>query len=169
MTRSALIVEPILPDALFMIEAVTALGFQVTAARTFHEAVESLRLAHVLVVADIRLGEYNGLHLVLRSKSARPELAAMVTCASGDAVLQSEAEHLGATFVIKPLSIEEVRAAICRTVRRSDGCADPIRMPFERRRCERRGDVGGRFHPDRRVTDRRSGLGLFTQAGVPAE
>src|SRR5688500_11415223 len=76
---SALIVEPVLLDALFVVATATSLGFQATVAATFQEGVERLRLSPLLLVTDLRLAEYNGLHLVLRGKSAKPDLAAIVT------------------------------------------------------------------------------------------
>ena len=150
---SALIVDPILPDALFSVDAVSSLGFHVTVADNFHEALERLRLSPALLLADIRLGEYNGLHLVLRGKAAKRDLAAVVTSVVADSVLQSEAEQLGATFVIKPTTTEELRAAICRTLLRTTG--GPVRPPFERRRTERRASLGPFEHPDRRSGSRR--------------
>ena len=161
---SALIVEPVLSDALFLVEIASSLGFHVTVAATFHEAAERLRVPPVLLVADIRLNEYNGLHLVLEGKSARPDLAAIVTSVFADPVLRSEAEQLGATFVVKPISTEELRAAISRTVlRKADLSAGPIRPPFERRKVETRGTAGAVFQPDGRVTDRRGDVALLIQ------
>jgi CheY-like chemotaxis protein len=149
---SALIVDPVLPDALFSVDAVSSLGFHVTVADNFHEALERLRLSPALLVADIRLGEYNGLHLVLRGKAAKRDIAAIVTSIVADSVLQSEAEQLGATFVLKPTTTEELRAAICRTLLRTT--SGPVRPPFERRKTERRGSLRP-FEPDRRVGSRR--------------
>lgn len=161
---TALIVEPVLSDALFLLDAVTPLGLHVTVAATFQEAVERLRMSHALLVADIRLGEYNGLHLVLRGKSVRRELAAVVTSAAADPVLQFEAEQLGATFVVKPTRAEEMRAAVCRTLlRRADSADGPIRPPFERRNADRRAQSGPLLHPDRRRELRRGDLLLAIQ------
>ena len=162
-SATALIVEPVLSDALFLMDAVAQLGLHVTVAATFHEAVERLRMAPALLVADIRLGEYNGLHLVLRGKAARQELAAVVTSAAADSVLQFEAEQLGATFVIKPTCAAEMRAALARTLlRRADSTEGPIRPPVERRQADRRAQSRPFLHPDRRRTLRRADLLLAT-------
>ena len=136
---SALIAEPVLPDALFLITTVSALGFHVTTVDTFQSAVQRLRTSPTLLVADIRLGEYNGLHLVLRGRAVNPNVAAVVTSGTDDPVLRRDAEQLGATFVVKPTTASELRAAICRTWRRDpEASKEPIRSPFERRRSERR-------------------------------
>jgi two-component system response regulator RegA len=165
MAASALIVEPILPDALFTVETVSSLGFHVTVADNFHDALERLRVPPALLIADIRLGEYNGLHLVLRGKAVKRDLAAIVTSAVADSVLQSEAEQLGATFVLKPTTTEELRAAICRTLLRTS--SEPIHPPFERRQAERRTSSDPFPAPDRRVGARRRDILALIQQATP--
>lgn len=152
----ALIVEPILPDALFFAAVVSSLGFHVTVADKFQEGLDRLRVPPVLLIANIRLGEYNGLHLVIRGQSIRPDLAAIVTSAVADSGLEPEAERLGTTFLLKPTTTEELRAAICRTVLRTAGSpAGPIRAPFERRHAKRRGAAHAAYQLNRRIGDRR--------------
>jgi DNA-binding response OmpR family regulator len=164
MAPSALIAEPVLADALWLTAAVSALGFSVTTADTFHAAVERLRVPPDLLIADIRLGEYNGLHLVLRGKSARAELAAVVTSAVDDPVLRSDAEQLGATFVIKRTTPAELRAVICRTWLRPPGSTEgPIRSPFERRRADRRHEAAPVAVDHRRAERRRDIHQLIAQ------
>lgn len=153
---SALIIDPVLTDAMFSVAAATSLGFHVTVANTFQEALERLRVPPVLLMADIRLGEYNGLHLVLRGKAARRDLAAIVTSGIADPVLQPEAEQFGATFVLKPTSAQELRAAICRTLfQGTSSLGGPIRPPFERRTSDRRSTLPAWHHPERRTGPRR--------------
>lgn len=160
-SASALIVDPVLSDALFFVTAVSALGFRVTVADTFAEALERLRVHPSLLIAAIRLAEYNGLHLVLRGKSAKPDLIALVTSTTPDPVLQLEAEQLGATFVLKPITAEELHAAILRTMFQA-GESSPIRPPFERRKGERRVSASSAYQPERRLRERRrNGLSLI--------
>ncbi len=165
---SALIIDPVLSDALFSVATATSLGFRVTVADTFQEALERLRVPPALLIADIRLGEYNGLHLVLRGKAARRDLAAVVTSELADPVLQSDAEQLGATFVLKPTTTQEFRAAICRTLLQSASSAeDPIRPPFERRTLDRRATRPALHHPERRMGPRRRDVFQLIQQVVP--
>ena len=153
---SALIVEPVLSDALFLVATVSSLGFHVTVADTFQEGLDRLRVPPVLLIADIRLGEYNGLHLVMRAQSIRPDVATIVTSAIADSGLQSEAERLGTTFLLKPTTTEELRAAICRTVlRTANSPAGPPRAPFERRQAGRRGAAETAYQLGHRIADRR--------------
>ena len=113
-------------------------SFNVTLATSFAEA-KSLLLDRqpALIVAAVQLGEYNGLGLVLRAKSANPQVRAVVLSRAADPVLQADAEMLGATFVSLPIELRELRAAIIRTLFRENVTAavDPIRAPFERRRA----------------------------------
>lgn len=171
----ALVIEPVLPHLLVVLSALTSLGFDVTVADTFSDGKASMTKGPrpSLLVAAVKLREYNGLHLVLRGKSIWPDLPAIVTSESADPVLQTEAERVGATFMVMPTSREEAVAAIVRTVlRRCDvNPGEPIRAPFERRRSERRlGAVSGpdAIQTDRRVRERRRNAadirGLFSRA-----
>jgi DNA-binding response OmpR family regulator len=158
--NTALIVEPVLADAVAVASTLTAHRFQVTIASTFANAKERLNVRPPeVLVADIRLGEYNGLQLVLRAKSQRPSTAAIVTSEVHDPVLQADAEALGATFVLKPIVDEELAAAIFRTIFQSKQAAavSPLRPLFERRQVQRRADVIP-ITPERRRADRRRDL-----------
>ena len=139
----ALVVQPNLPHLLVTLSALTSLGFDVRVAETFKDAKATLAAGHrpALLLTDIRLREYNGLHLVLRGKTMWPGLSAIVTSESVDQLLQHEAETMGATFMVMPTSMEEVVAAVLRTIhqRSTNGVLpSPIRPQFERRRQERR-------------------------------
>lgn len=76
-------------------------GYRIVGARGFGEALEALRHGGIrLVVAAVRLGEYNGLHLAVRlSGTGTPVL---ITNATPDAYLGREASRLGAEFVTDP-------------------------------------------------------------------
>jgi two-component system response regulator RegA len=172
-TVSALVVDPTLSDALSVASALTKFQFQITLAETFVKGKERLgtRPPDVLIT-DIRLGEYNGLHLVLRASTQRPGIAAIVLSSTLDEVLRADAESMGATFMLKPVSERDLTAAIFRTIARQKTpgrAAEPIRPPFERRATERRGDVAPTT-VDRRLHDRRRNLdALLYLAGSPAE
>jgi|WetSurMetagenome_2_1015567.scaffolds.fasta_scaffold733987_1 DNA-binding response OmpR family regulator len=56
-----------------------------------------------LVVVDVRLGAYNGLQLIVLAQSLSAPPAAIVTSGFEDHVLQEEARHLGAPFLLKPI------------------------------------------------------------------
>lgn len=132
---AALVVEPHLTLALSILSVLSARGFHVTLADNFLDAKgRLLEQPPDLLITAIMLGEYNGLGLILRGKSLRPDMAALALANGPDPVLQADAEDMGATFVQKPVSETELTAAIIRTLhRQTDAAASPIRAPFERR------------------------------------
>jgi DNA-binding NtrC family response regulator len=78
-------------------------GHLVTRAFGFEEAKRQLQFAPPdLLMTDVRLGAYNGVHLVLRAHAEHPEMPAIVVDADHDPVLEREANGAGATYVAKP-------------------------------------------------------------------
>ena len=153
---TALVVEPSAPDAIWIALVLSGLGFRVTASDTFQGARAQLTTPVALLATELRLGEYNGLHLVLRGKSLHPQLAAIVTSHIDDPVLYDEAERLGATFVLKSVGAHQFRAAVLRTLFRRGPKGEPIRPPYERRTANRRRQVAAAdHHPELRVGERR--------------
>jgi DNA-binding response OmpR family regulator len=86
-------------------EILVSAGFLVTCASTFDQAKQGLLVAPPdLLVTDVRLGAYNGLHLVVRAHSEHPSMPAIVMDVQHDQVLESETKSAGAVYVGKPLS-----------------------------------------------------------------
>ena len=78
-------------------------GFDATGAASFQEGSDALRRgAPRLLIADERLGAYNGLHLVLRGLAVSPNLLAIVTSPKRNAMLESEALALNAVCMVTP-------------------------------------------------------------------
>lgn len=160
-TLTAIVVEPTLADIWFAVSGLADQGFHVTVAEGFLEARTLIdKNAPALLITDLRLQEYNGLHLVLRGKAVRPDMAALVLSSVADSVLQAEAERMQATFVLKPTTRQEFLAAVYRTLYRSADDASPIRPRFERRTAERRAPAGATQDLERRVAERRRSLGV---------
>lgn len=155
---SALLVEPALPEALSICTTLAESGFEVTIAETFLQAKERLSArSPAVLITEVRLSEYNGLHLVVRGRSLRPALAALVMSPVPDPVLQADAEALGATFLVKPVVDRDLVAAVFRTLFQSrDTSWSPSRIapPFERRLTQRRTDATSILF-DRRISERR--------------
>jgi DNA-binding response OmpR family regulator len=79
-------------------------GYLVTCASSFDQAKRGLLLEPPdLLVTDVRLGAYNGLHLVVRAHSDNPSMPAIVVDVRHDQVLESEAKNVGAVYVGKAL------------------------------------------------------------------
>jgi FixJ family two-component response regulator len=53
------------------------------------------------MVTDLRLGAYNGLHLVLLARQRASEMSVIVYSAHADAALRAEAHSFGAVFLEK--------------------------------------------------------------------
>jgi DNA-binding response OmpR family regulator len=99
---TVLLVEPDNNIRALVSGALQGAGVNVVALDDFQAAKHVLQ-SHPpdVLITEIRLGAYNGLHLLLRAKSAHRALIAFVTARSADPVLKREAEQLGATFVVK--------------------------------------------------------------------
>ena len=135
---SVLIVEPELDELLRTTALLSGVGFVVTSATSFTQAKPLLtRHSPGILLTASRLGMYNGLHLVVRGKALQCDLAALVTSRVEDAILQREAEQLGATFVRRPMADRDLIASILKTRYRTPGDTTPNRPPFERRATER--------------------------------
>jgi CheY-like chemotaxis protein len=84
-----------------LVDALDALGVVVAVADDYprgREQVASVRPD--LLITELRLGAYNGLHLVLRAKLERPATTAIVLTRTPDPVLHLEATHLDATLLV---------------------------------------------------------------------
>jgi DNA-binding NtrC family response regulator len=78
-------------------------GYHASGASTFQEARRSLASGSPdLVIADERLGEFNGLHVILLARAEHPELSAIVTTAALDRGLEADAKSLDVLCVLKP-------------------------------------------------------------------
>ena len=154
-TRRVLIVEPLTADLVF---ATARVPFAPQIADGFAAAKVALMTNPPdLLITPLRLGAFNGLHLVLRGKTSRPDMAAVVLSEASDGALRREAEALGATFIVLPVAPQQLQAAIMRVLlgRSEEG---PVQPPYERRVAVRRGHAI-EVAAERRVKDRRRDFG----------
>jgi DNA-binding NtrC family response regulator len=108
MARSVLVVTHDEVGCGAIVKALSGAGYQASGASTFEDARGSLtRHSPDLVIADERLGAYNGLHLILFGRAKRPEMAGIVTTSAKDDYLESVAKSLRAQYVVKPLDPTE--------------------------------------------------------------
>jgi DNA-binding response OmpR family regulator len=88
-------------------------GFQVLACATFGEARAELSTRGVAaLLTDIRLAEFNGLHLVQLAVTLHPRARLIVFSGHEDDVLQAEARSAGAVWLLKPLDLEVLRGSL---------------------------------------------------------
>ena len=111
--RSVLLVDDNVSFLSGLAELLASHDIDVTARSSFAEAREYL-LHHSpdVVATDVRLREYNGLHLVLLARAQRPDVMAFVYSAHSDAALLAEAAACGAVFVDKQVASGELIAAL---------------------------------------------------------
>jgi len=94
-----------------------AAGYRVSTASAFDEAKQRLATESPdLLITGLRLGPYNGLHLILRSRVDHPEMAAIVMTHFSDPVLEAEAQRQQARFLLRPVGDREFLDAITRSL-----------------------------------------------------
>ena len=158
---TALVVEPTRVDRAFVGSTLGAARFRVRVARTFDDAKFLLDSdPPAVLVSNLRLEAYNGIHLAMRGKRANPRLAVIIMTAYPDSVLHQEVERLGGTYIETPVGPDDLLAAICRTiVRERDKDPAPVRSPFNRRFADRRRRaLDATASVERRAANRRRGL-----------
>ncbi len=74
----------------------SAHGYWVTAADTYGSAKFQLEMQPSVVITELKLGEYNGLHLAVRANSSH---IPVLVIGDRDRFFEHEAEHLGATYL----------------------------------------------------------------------
>lgn len=133
-------------------------GYIVFEASSFEDGKRLWReITPAVLVVDIRLGQFNGLQLLMRARSDRPDLKGIITCPFADQVLQAETQRFGGTFLIKPIAPWQIVQAVGNAARPNPIVPNPVTPPLllERRRVDRRqADVAVPW-PERRVGPRR--------------
>jgi len=88
-------------------------GYDVEAFGQFDEARARLKVfTPDVLISDVRLGDFNGLQLVMYAKSEHPEITAVVLTGFEDPVLRKDAAAAGAAYMVKPVKPEQLLAAI---------------------------------------------------------
>ena len=104
-------------------DALTGAGHAVTVERDFRSGAGVLdRQKPALLISEVRLGEFNGLHLMIRARLAHPSMRAILLDRSPDSVLEADAHRHGAVYLVNP-----ERAALLEHVSRVLGERSPHR------------------------------------------
>jgi CheY-like chemotaxis protein len=105
-----LIVEDHRVTRLGLAEMLSHAGYGVVTAGTFQEARQIMRTDPPdLLIADVRLGSFNGLQLVISGPKRVP---AIVITGYADAVLEAEARRGGAEYLVKPFDPERLLSIV---------------------------------------------------------
>ena len=101
---TVLVVEGDVSDLNSTVRLLESAGYKTITATSFEQASSLLRTAHPdMLVTGMRLGAYNGLHLVLRGRVVNPSLPAIVTTHFPDRVLADETSRMDAVHLLRPL------------------------------------------------------------------
>jgi len=90
-------------------------GHDVVFAPGFEPAIKKLdQIAPDLLITDVRLGGFNGLHLVIRSQSTRPKMRSLLLDRVHDPVIAADAERHGAAYFGGPLTAATLAEQVSR-------------------------------------------------------
>jgi DNA-binding response OmpR family regulator len=87
-----------------IVELLREAGHNVTGATTYDAAKRLLAVGpYDLLITDVRLRAFNGLHIVMRSRVDYPEMAVIIISGYDEPLMEIEAARYHATFVAKPI------------------------------------------------------------------
>jgi DNA-binding response OmpR family regulator len=159
-----LIVDPDHRSVHELASALRQVGFVALEASSFSDGK---RLWHEqlpdALIAEVRLGQFNGLQLLVRAKLERPEVAGIITCAFPDVVLEAETRRFGGMFLLKPVDPAEIIHLI--QVNAEQRALIGTGKTADRRVSERRKIPIADFVPEQRHSDRRSSSGKERRIG----
>jgi DNA-binding response OmpR family regulator len=125
--RTVLLVTASPSRAQAMASAIRQLGHRALVATTFDAARQQLAGAPHLLVTDLKLGAYNGLHLALRA--AASEIPAIVMA---DPSFETEVEQLGAVWMSDAADGDELQAAALRLLQGARASQVALGWPDEK-------------------------------------
>lgn len=113
-----------------IVELLRGASYEVTGTASYEEASRLLVSERFdLLITDVRLRGFNGLHLVMRIRVDRPEMAVIIISGYEEALMDFESRRYQATFLRKPLHparfLETVAASLA-------GVRRPRRWPRTR-------------------------------------
>jgi len=100
-----------------IVELLRDAGHHVTGAATYDAAKRLLAVSPFdLLVTDVRLRSFNGLHLVMQSRSDHPDMAVIIITGYDDPLIDLEAHRYHAELLRKPIRPVEFLSAVNRTL-----------------------------------------------------
>jgi DNA-binding NtrC family response regulator len=130
----ALVVDTDIAVAAELRAAIEALGQPTIAVSDFQAARRELRGRELnAVVANLRLGPFNGIHLAYAAKHAHPEMRVIIYAQQHDQLLAREAQRAGAFYerlALVPYVIGRFLGAALPTADRRDAATPDRRTSF---------------------------------------
>ena len=100
-----------------IVELLSDNGYDVTPAATYEDAKKLLALSsYDLLISDVRLRSYNGLHLVAKLRKESPETAIIIMTCYDHPLMELEASRYSALFVKKPIKAAPLLDAVRRSL-----------------------------------------------------
>ena len=100
-----------------IVELLRDAGHHVTGAATYDAAKRLLAVsAFDLLITDVRLRSFNGLHLVMQTHADHPETAVIIITGYDDPLIELEANRYHAELVRKPIRPAEFTRLVDRTL-----------------------------------------------------
>ncbi len=97
----------------YLTSALTRSGYLATPCGRFEDAKAALAAGRPdLLLTDIRLGAYNGLQLAILATQKYPGTPVIILTGFEDPTLRDEAQRAGATFVVKPVTLEDLLSRV---------------------------------------------------------
>ena len=120
MSQKILIVDDNTASRGALVTLLADAGFETLTAATVPDAMRVLSTAQPdLLITEIRLDTYNGLHLIAMAPKPIP---AVVITGYPDRAVEADARRLGAEYLSKPVSPGELYATIQRTLANAAAC-----------------------------------------------
>jgi DNA-binding NtrC family response regulator len=99
------------------VDALLEAGYRVSAAHTFADAKAIMGAQPpTLLITAVRLGPFNGLHLVAFGRAHNAQMAAILCGKPVDAGLAADASRLGAAFIEQPLNVNALLNLVARAL-----------------------------------------------------
>lgn len=129
MAQTALVVESDTVQLAETARTLRALDYEVVAASTFDDARRHLLAIPdlSLLVADIRLGQFNGLHLAFRARAHHPNVRLVITDHAVDTTLQAETRRLGGAYLARPFTTDALAAIVAQPEERAAAASTGMR------------------------------------------
>ena len=100
-----------------LLDTLNGAGYLASGASTFAEAKQLLETRSAdLVIADERLGPFNGLHVIVVGRAHHPGMKAIVTSRVKDEGLENEARRLNVHCLVQPTEASDWLASVSRTL-----------------------------------------------------
>lgn len=98
-------------------ELVRSRDHEVTSSTSFEEAKTLLATgAYDLLVTDVRLRGFNGLHLVMKVRGQSPDMAVIIMTGYDDSLMELEARRYNAHFIRKPFQPQAFLELVTRSL-----------------------------------------------------